>query len=37
LENMQVSEGRVQKVLIDGKIYILRGEKIFDATGRLVK
>lgn len=37
LENAEASEGRVQKVLIDGKIYILRGEKIFDATGRLVK
>ncbi len=36
-ENAEASEGRVQKVLIDGKIYILRGEKIFDATGRLVK
>jgi len=25
------------KVIIDGKMYILRGEKMFDATGRLVK
>ena len=37
LENIQAVEGRVQKVLIDGKIYILRGEKIFDMTGKLVK
>ena len=36
-ENIKALDGRVQKVLIDGKIYILRGEKIFDATGRLVK
>ena len=36
-ENIEASEGRVQKVLIDGKIYILRGEKVFDATGRMVK
>ena len=36
-EKIEAPEGRVQKVLIDGKIYILRGEKIFDATGRLVK
>ena len=25
------------KVMIDGTLYILRGEKVFDATGRLVK
>lgn len=25
------------KMIIDGKMYILRGEKLFDATGRLVK
>jgi hypothetical protein len=37
LENVQTFEGKAQKVLIDGKIYILRGEKIYDATGRLVK
>ena len=26
-----------KKVLIEGTLYILRGEKVFDATGRLVK
>ena len=36
-ENIKALDGRVQKVLIDGKIYILRGEKMYDATGRLVK
>jgi len=25
------------KVIIDGRLYILRGEKLYDATGRLVK
>ena len=30
-------ENGVQKVLINGNLYILRGEKMFDATGRLVK
>ena len=25
------------KVMIDGTLYIIRGEKVFDATGRLVK
>ena len=35
-ENIEASE-KPMKLLIDGKIYILRGEKIFDATGRLVK
>ena len=35
----QVTSGQVlsTKLLIDGKMYILRGEKMFDATGRLVK
>ena len=27
----------VQKIFIDGQIYILRSEKMYDATGRLVK
>lgn len=36
-ENIEALDDRVQKVLIDGKIYILRGEKMFDTTGRLVK
>ena len=30
-------ENDVQKVLINGNLYILRGEKMYDATGRLVK
>ena len=30
-------ENGVQKVLINGNLYILCGEKMFDATGRLVK
>lgn len=30
-------ENGVQKVLIDGELFILRGEKMYDATGRLVK
>ena len=35
----QVTSGQVlsTKLLIDGQMYILRGEKMFDATGRLVK
>ena len=35
----EVQGDKVQstKVLIDGHIYILRGEKLYDATGRLVK
>ena len=27
----------IKKVMIDGQMYILRGEKMYDATGRLVK
>ena len=36
LENLNVSEAPA-KMIIDGKMYILRGEQMFDATGRLVK
>ena len=36
VENLNASEQPV-KMMIDGKLYILRGEKMFDATGRLVK
>jgi hypothetical protein len=25
------------KMIIDGKLFILRGEKMYDATGKLVK
>ena len=35
-ENIEASE-KPMKLMIDGKIYILRGEKMYDATGRLVK
>lgn len=36
LEDLDASETPM-KVMIDGTLYILRGEKVFDATGRLVK
>ncbi len=36
LEGLEATDAPV-KVLIDGQIYILRGEKMFDTTGRLVK
>lgn len=35
-ENINASE-KPMKLMIDGNIYILRGEKMYDATGRLVK
>ena len=35
-ENLE-SGDQPMKVLIDGTLYILRGEKIHDATGRMVK
>ena len=35
-ENLNVSDKPV-KMIIDGQLFILRGEKMFDATGRLVK
>lgn len=33
----QDSKANSQKLLINGQLFILRGEKIYDATGRLVK
>ena len=36
IEDVDASEKPV-KLLINGQMYILRGEKLFDATGRLVK
>lgn len=36
LEDLDASETPM-KIMIDGTLYILRGEKVFDATGRLVK
>ena len=35
-ENLQSGDAPV-KVMIEGTMYILRGEKVYDATGRLVK
>jgi len=39
IENGELLNGEngVQKVLINGELFILRGEKMYDATGRLVK
>ena len=36
IDNLNAGETPV-KVMIDGQMYILRGEKMYDATGRLVK
>lgn len=36
LDAINASE-KPMKIMIDGQIYILRGEKMYDATGRLVK
>lgn len=36
MDNLNASEQPV-KLLINGQIFILRGEKLFDATGKLVK
>lgn len=35
-ENIEASE-KPMKIMINGQIFILRGEKMYDATGRLVK
>ena len=35
-ESIEASE-KPMKLMIDGQIYILRGQKMYDATGRLVK
>jgi hypothetical protein len=35
--NVQGDNVQCTKVLINGQLFILRGEKMFDATGRLVK
>ena len=37
VENVQGDNVQRTKVLINGNLYILRGEKMFDATGKLVK
>lgn len=36
VDNLNVSETPL-KVMIDGQLYIIRGDKMYDATGRLVK
>ena len=36
IEDLEVGEAPM-KVMMNGQLYILRGEKIYDATGRLVK
>jgi hypothetical protein len=36
VENINASEAPV-KTVIDGTMYIIRGEHMFDATGRMVK
>ena len=35
--NVQGDDAQCTKVLINGQMYILRGEKMYDATGKLVK
>jgi len=37
IENVQGDEVQSTKVLINGQLFILRGEQMFDATGRLLK
>lgn len=37
MENVQGDNVQCTKVLIDGQLFILRGEKMFDAKGQLVK
>lgn len=37
VESLQPSEVSIQKVMIDGQLFIIRGEKMYDATGCLVK
>ena len=37
VENVQSDNVQSTKMLIDGNLYILRGEKMYDATGHLVK
>jgi hypothetical protein len=37
MENVQGDNVQCIKVLIDGELFILRGEKMYDATGKLVK
>ena len=37
IESIQPSEISIQKMMIDGQLYILRGEKMYNANGQIVK
>ncbi len=37
MENVQNEETKAQKVMIDGVMYIIRGEHMYDAQGQIVK
>ena len=37
IESIPHAEGSIQKILYDGQIYILVGDKIYDATGKWVR
>ena len=37
LEDVQGDNVQCTKVLVEGQLYIIRGENVYDATGRLVK
>ena len=37
MENVQNEENKAQKVMIDGVMYIIRGEHMYDAQGQIVK
>lgn len=37
VDNINASESGAQKVIINEHVYILRGEKMYDATGKMVK
>ena len=37
VENVQSDNVQSTKVMINGQIFILRGDKMFDVTGKLVK
>jgi hypothetical protein len=37
VDEVQGDKVQSTKVLINGQLFILRGEKLYDATGRLVK
>lgn len=37
VDNIYGNDTKVQKILINGQLFIIRGEKMYDATGRFVK